>query len=194
MSTLNSRRALVLGIVILIIVLVSATYYAHATLGLSAVVVDGKSMLPTLQTGDIVFIISPKDANITVGDVVVYRYTGYFYGYYLYNALIIHRVIYIYHHDGIECLVTKGDNNLVPDPGYPSVCGYVTITINETQTPGGPVGYATEGPGSAVAGEVRVSGVPINYVIGVVIGGSRPIAIPYIGSLSLILRPVKGPT
>ncbi len=67
-------------------------------------VVEGRSMEPTLQPGDLIVIvkrISPKD--IAVGDVVVYRRGG---------TLIIHRVIRI---EG-DALITKGDNNWLPDP------------------------------------------------------------------------------
>ena len=152
------------------IVIVVAVTVAHVSLGLTAVVVDGRSMLPTLQSGDLVFVIKAAPSQIKVGDVIVYRFTGYFYGYYLQNALIIHRVIYVYNHGNTLCFVTKGDNNPIPDPGYPQYCGLVEIN----GTP--------------------VSGVPYNDVVGVVVGGQDPIAIPYIGSLSLELRPQPGVT
>ena len=155
--------------VVLVVAVVAALIYVKVYLGLSVVVVDGRSMLPTLQTGDLVFVLRHHGA-IRVGDVVVYRYTGFFYGYYLKGALIIHRVVYIYSHNGVECYVTKGDNNPVVDPGYPQLCG------------------------SAEFNGTVVSGVPASDIVGVVAGGSEPIAIPYLGGLSLAFRPVEGPT
>lgn len=153
------------ALVIVIIALMALLAYWHIAYGLQAVVVDGRSMLPTLQTGDIVFIEKVNPADIRVGDVIVYRFTGNFYGIYLDNALIIHRVIYRYYHNGILCFVTKGDNNPFPDPGYPSICGTVNID-----------GY-------------EVGGTPYFYVKGVVIGGQHPLVIPYIGGLSLMFHP-----
>ena len=153
----------------LVVVLAAAIVYSEVYLGLAVVVVDGKSMLPTLQTGDLVLVIKHY-SSIRVGDVIVYRYTGFFYGYYLENAMIIHRVVYIYRNNGVTCYVTKGDNNPVYDPGSSSVCG--SIEFNGTV----------------------VSGVPASDVVGVVVGGSEPVVIPYLGGLSLALRPIKGPT
>ncbi len=147
-----------------IVIIIGLLVLAHEVYGLQAVVVDGRSMLPTLQSGDIVFIVRVPPSKINVGDVIVYRFTGNFYGIYLNNALIIHRVIYKYYHDGILCFVTKGDNNPFPDPGYPSICGYVNINGTE------------------------VGGTPYYFVLGEVVGGSRPLAIPYIGGLTLAVR------
>ena len=67
-------------------------------------VVEGVSMEPTLQSGDLVLVIrrvSPDD--IDLGDVIVYR-RG--------RTLIIHRVVRV--EDGV--MITKGDNNWLPDP------------------------------------------------------------------------------
>ncbi len=162
----KSLHAFILVVAALIVVIV----IAHVGLGLTAVIVDGRSMLPTLQSGDLVFVVRALPSQIKVGDVIVYRFTGNFYGYYLQKALIIHRVIYIYYHGDTMCFVTKGDNNPLPDPGYPGYCGFVEVN------------------GTAV------SGVPYNVVVGVVVGGKDPIAIPYIGSLSLELKPEPGIT
>ncbi len=164
------RRLAVLVATGVALAIVGVTVLAHVSMGLTAVVVDGRSMLPTLQSGDLVFVVRVPPTQIEVGDVIVYRFTGNFYGYYLGNVLIIHRVIYIYYHNGTLCFVTKGDNNALPDPGYPQYCGYVEV--NGTM----------------------VSGVPYSLVLGEVVGGERPIAIPYIGSLSLELRPQPGVT
>jgi len=154
-------------VIIAVVIMVAAL---HIALGLDVVVVDGNSMLPTLQTGDLVLIAKENPTTISVGDVIVYKYTGPFYGVYLSNVYIIHRVVYIYYNNGVLCFVTKGDNNPLPDPGFPQYCGYVNL--NGT----------------------NVSGVPYWKVVGVVLGGRTPIAIPFIGSLSIALRPPSGPT
>jgi signal peptidase I, archaeal type len=105
------------AVIIAAVVVVAAL---HIALGLDVVVVDGNSMLPTLQTGDLVLIVKENPTTISVGDVIVYKYTGPFYGVYLSNVYIIHRVVYIYYNNEVLCFVTKGDNNPLPDPGSPS--------------------------------------------------------------------------
>jgi len=77
-------------------------------------VVEGISMEPTMHTGDLVFLEKKAPDKIDVGDVVVYH-AG--------SKYIIHRVIKIYKNNGRYCYVVKGDNNPVPDPGFPQ-CGY----------------------------------------------------------------------
>lgn len=147
----------VLAVLALIMVL-------HFAAGLGAVVVVGRSMWPLLRTGDVVVVEAASRVNITVGDIVVYRFSGDFYGQYIQDELIIHKVIYIYYHNGTECVVTKGINNPVPDPGYPQVCGYVKL--NGTY----------------------VSGVPVSDVEWVAAGGPRPVVIPYVGYIVIALR------
>lgn len=67
-------------------------------------VVEGTSMEPTLQSGDLVLVIKRVSLDdISLGDVIVYR-RG--------RSLIIHRVVRI--EDGT--IITKGDNNLLLDP------------------------------------------------------------------------------
>jgi signal peptidase len=80
-------------------------------------VVSGSSMEPILSTGDVVFIQPVKSpSEIRVGDVIVYRSQA--------GRYIIHRVINMINVGGKVYLITKGDNNPVPDifgPGYPGV-------------------------------------------------------------------------
>ncbi|MCX8184845.1 MAG: signal peptidase I [Sulfolobales archaeon] len=67
-------------------------------------VVEGSSMEPTLQPGDLVVIVKRVSlGEISIGDVIVYQ-RG--------RTLIIHRVIRI---EG-NTLIAKGDNNWLPDP------------------------------------------------------------------------------
>ncbi|GAY26443.1 hypothetical protein ATG_16470 [Desulfurococcaceae archaeon AG1] len=79
-------------------------------------VVSGVSMEPILSTGDLVFIVPVKDpSEISVGDVVVYKSAS--------GRYIIHRVINIINVGGNTYFITKGDNNLVPDPSVPGLPG-----------------------------------------------------------------------
>lgn len=72
--------------------------------------VDGKSMLPTLREGDLVFSYKPKPSEINVGDVVIYR-RG--------STLIIHRVMAVFNEGTYTCYLVKGDNNPMVDPALP---------------------------------------------------------------------------
>ncbi len=79
-------------------------------------VVSGISMEPILSTGDLVIILPVKDpAEIHVMDVVVYRGTS--------GVYVIHRVINIVKIGNNTYFITKGDNNLVPDPAPPGLPG-----------------------------------------------------------------------
>jgi len=71
--------------------------------------VDGTSMLPTLEGGDLVVIQNVPINQIHVGDIIVY------------NGLcsaggesVVHRVVNI----TAQGLITKGDNNAMTDQGY----------------------------------------------------------------------------
>ncbi|MDG7006941.1 MAG: signal peptidase I [Nitrososphaerota archaeon] len=69
--------------------------------------VDGTSMLPTLEGGDLVVIQNAPISDIHVGDIIVYS------GLCSTSGLsVVHRVIQITSGGG---LITKGDNNPEPD-------------------------------------------------------------------------------
>ncbi|MCS7099492.1 MAG: signal peptidase I [Sulfolobales archaeon] len=113
MAAINKATALAIEalVVISLLVLVALILLDHVALA----VVEGTSMEPTLQPGDLVIIVkrvSPRE--ISVGDVIVYR-RG--------RNLIIHRVIKV---EG-STLITKGDNNWLPDApiSYQVVVGRV---------------------------------------------------------------------
>jgi len=65
------------------------------------------SMLPTLERGDLVFVIGVAPKDIHVGDIIVYHSCQ--------GPYIIHRVIAIKEINGTYYFVTKGDNNLGTD-------------------------------------------------------------------------------
>ena len=81
------------------------------TLGSSSpiVVVTGRSMKPTLEQGDLLFVKAVDIGELHVGDIVVFHRpdTG---------ELVVHRVYKIVRGPGGEILLkTKGDNNEEPD-------------------------------------------------------------------------------
>ena len=150
------------AVVTVVTVLVALGYIAAGVFGAGFAIVEGQSMEPLFHTGDLVVLVPVDDGGVTVGDIVVYEKKGRF---------IIHRVIYIYESQSGElCLVTMGDNNPVPDAGFPSVCGVVLIE-----------GYGPQAgvPLSAVKGKVfEVAGVPVK--------------VPYIGGVRLALDALLG--
>jgi len=106
-SLMKSRKDLFL--IIIVFILLILTIYTRFTGFHFIAVVEGHSMEPSLNTGDIVFIIPVKDPReISVGDVIVFKRPS--------GELIIHRVIDIKQIDGRYYYVTKGDNNFIPDP------------------------------------------------------------------------------
>ncbi|MHC1600780.1 MAG: signal peptidase I [Candidatus Nezhaarchaeales archaeon] len=71
-------------------------------------IVEGNSMIPTFYDGDIIFVVGVKPSDLQVGDVIIYRAN---------DKLIVHRIIDIIIYNGKYFFKTKGDNNLMPDPG-----------------------------------------------------------------------------
>jgi len=97
-------EAIIIAVIFLLIVL-SLTKVAMFA------VVEGKSMEPILQTGDLVFIVKVPPNSLNVGDVIVYkRPTGEF---------VIHRIIKILRIGKVIAVVPKGDNNMLPDGEIP---------------------------------------------------------------------------
>ena len=107
----SSIASAILTITVLIIIVLIITGVVRIA------VVEGISMEPTLHTGDMVFLEKKAPGDIRPGDIVVYKGRGRY---------IIHRVIRVFkynYHGSLEtCYVVKGDNNPVPDPGFPQ-CG-----------------------------------------------------------------------
>jgi len=71
-------------------------------------VVEGTSMEPLFQTGDVVFVIKVKPSDIKPGDIIVYEKPS--------GAYIIHRVTKIVNENSKIVIITKGDNNKYYDP------------------------------------------------------------------------------
>ena len=74
-------------------------------------VVEGKSMEPLLQTGDLVLVVKASPNSIHVGDIVVYKRPG--------GELVIHRVLKIDKVGNEYMYFIKGDNNPLPDGDIP---------------------------------------------------------------------------
>lgn len=68
--------------------------------------VKGRSMLPNLREGDLVFVKPCSTVDVNVGDIVVYKNGDIF---------VVHRVIEKVVRGGEVLLMTKGDNNPFPD-------------------------------------------------------------------------------
>jgi len=100
-------------------------------------VVPSRSMVPTLNVGDIVFVRGADPSTITVGTVIIFQSPSG-------SIDIIHRVVGIAKMGDTLYFQTKGDNNPAPDPWSPGVpeqnvkgvlvgripyVGYVTLAL-----------------------------------------------------------------
>jgi signal peptidase len=100
-------------------------------------VVPSRSMVPTLNVGDIVFVKGVDPNTIAVGTIIIFQSPSE-------SIDIIHRVIRINRVGGTLYFQTKGDNNPGPDPWSPGVpqqnvkgvlvgkvpyVGYVTLAL-----------------------------------------------------------------
>lgn len=99
-------------------VIVFGLYFgASAMLGTEypALAVASGSMLPTLNIGDLIIVQKVDPANIhadyLAGDVLVYK-RG--------SELIVHRAVKIEFKNGVYWVTTRGDNNYIDDPSWPS--------------------------------------------------------------------------
>ncbi len=103
------RRDIILLVIIIIVIFTFNEGIKIATgTDVPLAIVEGNSMIPTFYDGDIIFVVGVKPSDLQVGDVVIYRAN---------DKLIVHRVIDIIIYNGKYFFKTKGDNNLVPDPG-----------------------------------------------------------------------------
>ncbi len=89
-------------IALLLLIVILLNIFGVIVLG----TVEGPSMEPLFQTGDLVIIV--KTTDIRVGDVIIYRKK-------LGGGFVIHRVIEILNVSNQLYYVTKGDNNALPD-------------------------------------------------------------------------------
>ncbi len=135
---------------VIVIVLVVVVALASGIRGMA--IVEGRSMEPLFHTGDVVFLEKKGPGEIAVGDIVVYVTPD--------GRYIIHRVIDVYESGGTMCYVVKGDNNPVPDMGFP--------------------------PCKPHRGAVGIPYESIKGVVAEFLG--VPVKIPYVGGLTLLVR------
>ncbi len=132
MSAAGVRKAVAIAVEVLTAVTVLSLIVLVMLGHIALAVVDGRSMEPTLQPGDLVVVVRKISLeDVSVGDVVVYRRGG---------TLIIHRVIRV---EG-DTLITKGDNNLLHDPPvrFQAVLGKV-LELGDSPLKVPLVGYLT---------------------------------------------------
>lgn len=154
------RIAIVLTAAIILLLTVLPFYMGTTTYPLA--IVEGNSMYPNLQNGDLVLFHAPINPNaITNGTIIVFvnTDTGVSALDSLTKPIVIHRVIGIVKQsDGTVDYQTKGDNNLVQDPalvpashviGTPEVVvpkvGLVFLFIQSPQGLVAAVGFITIG-------------------------------------------------
>ncbi len=129
---------LALGVLLLVSAYIAMIHFANVTTPF--VVVEGRSMIPTLYNGDMVLVYKPGPQEIKPGMIIVYRS--------LEGRLVIHRVVEVNQCGTQYCYITKGDNNVIPDNemypplqppygvAYRDVIGVVvSVNINGRYTP-----------------------------------------------------------
>lgn len=101
------------------LVLVAVGAYVGGAVALHAdppaVPVEGQSMHPTLQTGDLVILEGVDPATLKKGDIIALHVPGNARSEYKLPADIVHRIIKVEHIDGGLVFQTKGDANPGPD-------------------------------------------------------------------------------
>ncbi len=109
-SILREEVKTIASLIAAMILALSLKYIITSMAGVQQplVVVEGKSMIPTLWSGDLVLIHRVAGDNIHIGDIIVYRAL-------LSGHYVIHRVVDINIVFGKYYYVTKGDFNAFPD-------------------------------------------------------------------------------
>ncbi len=105
------KRDVVIVLTVILVILVFNEGLRLATgTEVPLAIVEGYSMWPTYDNGDILLVVGVEPSDLEIGDVIIYRkYDG---------TLVVHRVVDKSFVDGKWVFRTKGDNNSYPDP-YP---------------------------------------------------------------------------
>ena len=118
MKFTKKKLELLLLVVVGLIIILLPVYARTGSYPL--VIVDGNSMYPTLQNGDVVYYhAATNNANIPNGTIIVFVQgeTGISILDGMVRPVVIHRIVgQITQSDGQVCYTTKGDNNNVNDP------------------------------------------------------------------------------
>jgi signal peptidase I len=113
---IGKRTAAVLTVAIVAVLVLLPFLAGTSTYPIA--IVQGNSMYPNLQNGDLVFFKSIDQQNISVGTIIVFVQsdTGVTMLDSLTKPILIHRVVgSLVQADGTVCYYTKGDNNQVND-------------------------------------------------------------------------------
>ena len=111
------RRAfsLVLWYLIPSVIALAAIAYTYGALvwhvNPPAVAVEGTSMLPTLHTGELVFLAPANPATLKKGEIIAVRVPTQSRTQYGLPANVVHRIVRIEHTSSGLVFITKGDNN-----------------------------------------------------------------------------------
>ena len=100
-------RDLIVAVILAAIIAAVLELVVFRSAGFLLVTVEGVSMHPLFESGDIVLVEKVKPQDIHVGDIIVYKGCN--------GRLIIHRVYEVCIVGGVYCYVTWGDNNPFPD-------------------------------------------------------------------------------
>ncbi len=161
--------AAVLWYVIPFLVGAAALGYAYGALiwhvNPPVVAVEGTSMLPTLRTGDLVFLKPVRPADLRKGDIIAVRVPTQDRVTYGLPADVVHRIVRIVHSSGSFYFVTKGDNN----PGNDVFTTPPSNVIGELHYVVPDVGFAVLFLQS-VAGEIFFGAVALIGVLYYVLG------------------------
>jgi signal peptidase I len=131
---LFSKRKIILGIGAGLLVLAVSLPFLAGTSTYPIAVVDGNSMYPTLQNGDLVFFTVPS-GPIQNGTIIVFvqQRSGIPAFDSMLQQVLIHRVISVGHEpNGVADYQTKGDNNQATDPfvtDAPNVIGVPAVVV-----------------------------------------------------------------
>ncbi|MEM3403172.1 MAG: signal peptidase I [Nitrososphaeria archaeon] len=80
--------------------------------------VEGISMHPTIENGDLIIIDWTRFEDLKVGDIIVFKRP-------LLDDKVVHRIVDVRNINGERVFITKGDNNQVPDSNYVKSDNYV---------------------------------------------------------------------
>lgn len=100
---------------VVIIALIIETYIGVAFLSNNwtpLMVVTTRSMEPTLNVGDLIYVKGVAPSNLQVGDVITFKSPTK----YISGSLVTHRIVEISYETNEIIFQTKGDNNPVTDP------------------------------------------------------------------------------
>ncbi|MEM2741783.1 MAG: signal peptidase I, partial [Nitrososphaeria archaeon] len=112
MKSSRSKVNILENVFFAILLVITAIMLVSLILGTSPFYyVEGNSMHPTLENGDLIIIYKVDFRSLQVGDIIVFNSP-------VYNVRIVHRIKEIKLIGNEMVLITQGDNNRIPDPGY----------------------------------------------------------------------------